>query len=611
MHNPHLHAGFFCPPATLAPATLVSNTLLFLINSLNYATGIFHVHCPVICSVEWEYSLQRYGFWTRLTQWMSLVPLVFFMVPLASAAPALLGTTCINQQGVMIASIPLQGGKFVCQSVLKITQANQYVIDFKNTSTIARFQHEIFQEQPSTENVAEKRISGDTRISPPAILEKHILLTLLTGGLSETEQNPFMLRHGRIVSLNPGTYRLVTWLQSPYYLAAPTLLIADLAAYQHQTNVSAAASLLLLGILLGLFIYYAALGVMPGHMTERLYAIFIFGNLVFYSAALGAFHQFFHWHWFYLTGLPLLIANLAYVNFICHLLGINQFHRPRLHQLSMIASSLLIALIVLGMIFPDWMLEMSRIGILIFLGFGLVCGLRLSVQRQIIAQLYLLATIGFGILGMMSISAANAEQNLFTVEQLGLFAVTIHAILLSILVAYKLSRLHHEKEQMLVELQNTRSMALNDRLTGIPNRHALENKLVKLPLHGCLMFLDMDNLKQVNDQFGHETGDHLLTLFSQILVDKLSAHGQLYRLGGDEFAILCHEDDVEWCQHQLEYTHLQLHKEGFAGIGASMGIVFAHEASTTEALLRIADKRMYENKRTRKNRKEMMQVLHP
>jgi diguanylate cyclase len=42
-----------------------------------------------------------------------------------------------------------------------------------------------------------------------------------------------------------------------------------------------------------------------------------------------------------------------------------------------------------------------------------------------------------------------------------------------------------------------------------------------------------------------------------------------------------------------------------------MGIVFAHEASSTEALLRIADKRMYENKRTRKNRKEMMQVLHP
>ncbi|MGQ3091614.1 MAG: GGDEF domain-containing protein [Methylophilus sp.] len=559
--------------------------------------------------------MQRYRFWTRLTLWISLVPSVFCLVPLASAAPALLGTTCINQQGTIIANIPLQGGKFACQSVLKITEAGLYVIDFKNTSTIARFQHEISQES-STQQAATQGKNATDGIAPPdqALAQgshKKQQTILLSGGLSSSADNPFMLRHGRIVSLQPGSYRLVTWLQSPYYLAAPSLVISELASYQQQSNISAATSLLLLGILLGLFSYYAILGALPGHLTERMYAIFIFGNLLFHAAALGVFNQFFHWHWFYLTGLPLLIANLAYVSFICHLLGINQFHRPRLYQLSLIASSLLIALIVLGMIFPDWMLEMSRLGIVIFLAFGLFCGLRLSAQRQIIAQLYLLTTIGFGILGMMVLNAANATQHIFSIEQLGLFAVTVHAILLAILVAYKLSRLHHEKEQLLVELQNTRSLALNDRLTGIPNRHALENKLLKLPLHGCLMFLDMDNLKHVNDQFGHEAGDMLLKLFSQILAHKLSEHGQLYRLGGDEFAILCHEDDVEWCQHQLEYTHLQLHKEGFSGVGASMGIVFAHEASDTEALLRIADKRMYENKRTRKNRKEMMQVLHP
>ncbi len=513
------------------------------------------------------------------------------MMPPASTAPALLGTTCISQQGMPIASIPLQGGKFVCQSVLKITQTRQYVIDFKNTSTLARFQHEIFAEK-LPENKA---------------METPAMQAMIKGGLSSPERNPFLLRHGRIVSLNPGTYRLITWLQSPYYLAPPALMITDLASYQKQTNISAAISLLLLGILLGLFIYYTTIGILPGRATERLYATFLFGHLVFHAAALGAFNQFFEWHWFYLTGLPLLIANLAYVNFVCHLLGINQFHRPRLHQLSLIISSLLIALILLGMIFPHLMLDMARVGILLFLGFGLACGLRLSLQHQIIAQLYLLATIGFGLLALM---AAKNTQQTFTIEQLGLFAVTLHAILLSLLVVYKISRLHHEKEQMLVELQNTRSLAMTDRLTGIPNRHALENKLLQLPPHGCLMFLDMDNLKQLNDHYGHETGDQLLTLFSRILADKLSEHGQLYRLGGDEFAILCHEDDVEWCQHQLEYTHLQLHKEGFAGAGASMGVVFAHEGNSTEALLRIADKRMYENKRTRKKHKEAQVRVH-
>lgn len=510
-------------------------------------------------------------------------------MPPASTAPALLGTTCISQQGIPIASIPLQGGKFVCQSVLKITQTKQYVIDFKNTSTLARFQHEIFEEKPR-ENKA---------------TDKAAMLAMMKGGLSSAERNPFLLRHGRMVSLDPGTYRLITWLQSPYYLAQPALMISDLASYQQQTNISAAISLLLLGIMLGLFTYYTTIGILPGRVTERLYATFLFGHLIFHAAALGAFNQFFEWHWFYLTGLPLLIANLAYVNFVCHLLGINQFHRPRLHQLSLIVSSLLIALILLGMIFPHLMLDMARAGILLFLGFGLACGIRLSLQRQIIAQLYLLATIGFGLLALM---AARNTQQTFTIEQLGLFAVTVHAILLSILVAYKISRLHHEKEQMLVELENTRSLAMTDRLTGIPNRHALENKLLQFPRHGCLMFLDMDNLKQLNDHFGHEIGDQLLTLFSQILANKLSEHGQLYRLGGDEFAILCHEDDVEWCQHQLEYTHLQLQKEGFDGAGASMGVVFAHEGNSTEALLRIADKRMYENKRTRKKHKDKQQV---
>lgn len=532
------------------------------------------------------------------------------MMPPASTAPALLGTTCIDQQGVIIASIPLQGGRFVCQSVLKITQADQYVIDFRHTSTIARFQHEITGEDNISENNISEHQSGDKESSQQTPGHQP-LRAILKGGLSSPEHNPFLLRHGRIISLNPGTYHLTTWLQSPYLLAPPTVFVSDLASYQKQTNISAATSLLLLGILLGLFTYYVAIGLLANHSSERLYATFIFGNLVFYATALGAFNHFFSWHWFYLTGLPLLVANLAYVHFICHLLGINQYHRPRLYKFAFLTSCLLIAMLVFGLIFPNWMLEMSRCGTFIFVGFGMVCGLCLSMQRQLIGQLYLLSIIGFAIMCIMAMNADESAQQTFTLEQLGLIAVTIHTILLSLLVAYKISRLHREKELMLVELQNTRSLAMTDRLTGIPNRHALENKLLELPPHGCLMFLDMDNLKQLNDLFGHETGDQLLKLFSRILADKLGDEGQLYRLGGDEFAILCHEDDVEWCQHQLEYTHLQLQKEGFAGVGASMGIVFAHEAANTEELLRIADKRMYENKRTRKNRKEMLQVLRP
>ncbi|SDK35231.1 diguanylate cyclase (GGDEF) domain-containing protein [Methylophilus rhizosphaerae] len=524
-------------------------------------------------------GFKHYPLRLLLTLWFYLLPL------LSTAAPMLLGATCINSQGTAIASIPLQGGKFVCQSVLNITHANQYVIDFKNTSTIARFQHELVD-------------SHDNRI-------------VIKGGLNSPEHNPFMLRHGRVVSLQPGTYRLITWLQSPYYLAHPEVYVTDLKRYQKRTHFSTAIGVLMLGVLLGLFIYFAAIGMVKGHMAERMYALFILGNLIFHATALGVFNQFFDQYWFYLTGAPLLIANLAYISFICHLLGITQAGRPNLYQLSLFTGGILLAALVLGMIFPSWMLEMSRYGVAISLCFGLICGVRLGWKKQQIACLYLLAITVCLLFGWVAIHTEQLWLYPLTTEQVGLLAVSIETILLSLLMAHKTSRLYHEKEVMLIELQNTRSLALTDRLTGIPNRHALENKLLQLPPHHSLIFLDMDNLKYINDHFGHETGDHLLKLFSRTLAGKLLHHGQLYRLGGDEFAILCHEDNVEWCQHQLEYTHLQLEKEGFTGVGASIGVVFTHEAKDTAELLRIADKRMYIDKRTRKNRKEMMQVLHP
>ncbi|WP_223261289.1 GGDEF domain-containing protein [Methylophilus medardicus] len=519
--------------------------------------------------------MQRFLYWILIACWMALIPQ-------AVAAPSLLGTTCMNSKGDIVAKIPLQGGKFVCQSIIKIARADQYVIDFKNTSTIAHFQHEITD-----------------------ATQTHII----KGGLSSQDQDPFLLRHGRMIYLAPGSYRLTTWLQSPYYLAQPELFVSDLTNYQQQINLTSAASLLLLGVLLGIFTYYIAIGVAAGHTTERMYALFILGNLIFQSAALGVFKQLFSWHWFYLTSLPILLSNLAYISFVCHLLGINQYHHTKLYTLSIVARSLLLALLVIAMILPNWMLEMDRLGVAIFLIFGLVCGIRLSLQKNRIAQLYLFAISVFGVLGGLSITAERLDSNVWTIEQLGLIAVSVEAILLSLLVAYQINRLHKEKEQMLSELQSTRSLAMTDRLTAVPNRLALENQLLQLREHSCLMFLDIDNLKHVNDHFGHEAGDHLLQRFCQILSKKLDTHGRLYRLGGDEFAIVCHEDDVEWCQHQIEYTHLQMEKEGFASAGASVGIVFSHEASDTEELMRIADKRMYADKRTRKNRKEMIQVF--
>ncbi|MGP1718458.1 MAG: diguanylate cyclase domain-containing protein [Methylophilus sp.] len=499
------------------------------------------------------------------------------------ANPTLSDSVCQNERGQTVQQIPLYGGKFTCHTTLTITAADSYVLDFKNTTVIANFNHQL------------SAADGKAYTAH--------------GGLNSAEKNPYLLRHGRKFDLSPGTYQLSTQLNSPYFLAQPELFIATEPDYLSQVLASSAGAILMLGVLMGIFVYYIAIGLAPGHVTERMYALFILGNLIFQGAALGAFAQLADSHWFYLSSAPILLSNIAYVAFVRHLLGINATHYPRLHQFSLIVYAILVALLVNALINPNWMLEMARTGVAIFLVFGFICGSYFSWLKHRTAQYYLIAITVFGVLGGMSISAQKLSTNIWTIEQMGLIAVTVEAILLALVLAYQINRLHKDKDRMLVELQDTRSLALTDRLTNLPNRHALEGKMLNFPAYGCLIFLDMDNLKHFNDHFGHDVGDTLLKNFSLYLNQRLGREAQLYRLGGDEFAILCHEDEVEWCQHQVEATNKQLQVGGFIGAGASQGVVFAREANTPAELMRIADKRMYANKRSRKDRKEMLQVL--
>ncbi|MER8349317.1 hypothetical protein ABS234_19880, partial [Acinetobacter baumannii] len=92
----------------------------------------------------------------------------------------------------------------------------------------------------------------------------------------------------------------------------------------------------MLGVLMGIFVYYISISLTPGHITERMYAFFILGNLIFQGTALGAFAQLIDTHWFYLSSAPILLSNIAYVSFVCHLLGINARHTPKLHKLSLV-----------------------------------------------------------------------------------------------------------------------------------------------------------------------------------------------------------------------------------------------------------------------------------
>ncbi|MBK5964312.1 hypothetical protein CCR95_09490 [Thiocystis minor] len=168
-------------------------------------------------------------------------------------------------------------------------------------------------------------------------------------------------------------------------------------------------------------------------------------------------------------------------------------------------------------------------------------------------------------------------------------------------------------------------LAFFDSLTGLPNRtlflQFLEQTLKLLHHHrpGALLFLDLDNFKQVNDTLGHQAGDLLLQAVSERMVASLRAndlvsryegeeHQNLARLGGDEFALLLPEighgrDAARVAARLLEALAPPFSLAGHeVMITVSIGItVFPQDGDQGSDLLRNGDMAMYHAKRAGKN----------
>ncbi len=153
-----------------------------------------------------------------------------------------------------------------------------------------------------------------------------------------------------------------------------------------------------------------------------------------------------------------------------------------------------------------------------------------------------------------------------------------------------------------------------DLLTGLYNRRGLEMKLNGLFAepeklgHSAVVMIDADNLKVINDTYGHEMGDVYLQKVSE-LISSRKAHGSIAaRLGGDVFVLFLYqyEDEKELTDaiHNLE----TLQESSPAALGDnvsvplrfSMGYSLTGEHMDYQSLLKEADEKMYENKRERK-----------
>ena len=162
--------------------------------------------------------------------------------------------------------------------------------------------------------------------------------------------------------------------------------------------------------------------------------------------------------------------------------------------------------------------------------------------------------------------------------------------------------------------------ALTDTLTGLRNRRALENELALLARQStpfCLMHIDLDYFKAVNDTLGHAAGDHVLREVAKVLCAETRAGDTVARVGGDEFVVVLPALADAVILHQIALRIINRlgipmdFESQPCRIAASIGMTISSQYPTPdiERMFSDADQALYASKRAGRGRSTLFQDM--
>jgi diguanylate cyclase (GGDEF)-like protein len=164
-------------------------------------------------------------------------------------------------------------------------------------------------------------------------------------------------------------------------------------------------------------------------------------------------------------------------------------------------------------------------------------------------------------------------------------------------------------------LQTLKEKAIFDSLTGIYNREFLfsflEREIERIKKEKergfCLAFIDLDDFKRINDTYGHQKGDEILSAVSKIIKENFRSSDVFGRFGGDEFILAVNTNNKEVIEEKLKFIKNQIEKRfKDYGLSISYGIVeLPKETADLDEALRLADERMYQMK----NKKNSLKMI--
>ena len=196
------------------------------------------------------------------------------------------------------------------------------------------------------------------------------------------------------------------------------------------------------------------------------------------------------------------------------------------------------------------------------------------------------------------------ELNLADTEEIKEMVIKFSANLIE-----KINKMEDKISELQAELDRAYKELRIDPLTKVYNRKALEIDLKEILEKGkerdldlVIAIIDVDNFKEVNDEYGHLVGDFVLIKLADTMKSLIRKSDKIYRYGGDEFVIVFNRSTLAHAKKSIEriiykiYRTTLKYKENYIKITISAGITEHKAGDTIESIIKRADEALYKAK---------------
>ena len=208
------------------------------------------------------------------------------------------------------------------------------------------------------------------------------------------------------------------------------------------------------------------------------------------------------------------------------------------------------------------------------------------------------------------------RPNYFDHAYIGIFLSLLIYSIIHFLFFEIQSKIDSEHDKQLLSMQvsslaaesaKITTIAYKDSLTGVKNRYSLFRQMdqyIENKQHFLVVFIDLDNLKEINDNYDHSKGDAYLKQFASAVQSAVHHQGEVYRFAGDEFLCLITHDYAQFDREQFKENIASHMLIDVPYHGVSLGLAFyPKDGSNSDDLISLADQAMYTEKKAKKNRR--------